>query len=96
MNKELAKTMKDPDFIYVSIDTPMEKRRNPEFVGLAWAEKDNSCEHVEYIRKDALIERIKERLKLYDPDDPEDETVCYELQSIIRFLNEKEENNEHD
>lgn len=45
----------------------------------------------EYIRKDAILERIKERLKLYDPDDPEEETVCYELQSIIRYLNEKEE-----
>ena len=51
--------------------------------------EDEQCE--EYIRKDALLERIKERLKLYDPDDPEEETVCYELQSIIRYLNEKEE-----
>lgn len=50
------------------------------------------CEgEVEYIRKDAILERIKERLKLYDPDDPEAETTCYELQSIISWLNGKEE-----
>lgn len=45
----------------------------------------------EYIRKDAILERIKERLKLYDPDNPEEETTCYELQSIISWLDGKEE-----
>lgn len=44
----------------------------------------------EYIRKDAIIERIKERLKLYGPDDPDEETVCYELQSIISWIDGKE------
>lgn len=56
MTKELAKTMKEPDLIYVAIDTPIEKRRDPEFVGLAWTKNDNSCKHVEYISKDALME----------------------------------------
>lgn len=53
------KIMKAPDKIYVSIDTPIEKRRIPKFVGLAWTEEDNSYEQVEYIRKDVVDETIK-------------------------------------
>lgn len=45
----------------------------------------------EYIRKDAILERIKERLKLYDPDDPDEEAACYELQLIISWLDGNEE-----
>ncbi len=63
MSHELANTIKEPDLIYVSIDTPIEKRQDPTFVGLAWTEEDNSCEHVEYIRKDALIEWTNKMLQ---------------------------------
>lgn len=50
---------------------------------------DNNGEQ-EYIRKDALLAKIKERLKLYDPDDPDAEIACRELQSIISWIDGKE------
>ena len=54
--------MKAPDKIYVTIDRPAEKvLYNPELVGVAWSKKDKSCEHIEFIRKDALLEWAKER-----------------------------------
>ena len=56
--------MKAPDKIYVTIDRPAEKvLYNPELVGVAWSKKDKSCEHIEYIRKDALLEWAKEHQK---------------------------------
>lgn len=63
--------MKEPDLIYVAIDTPIEKRRDHKFVGLAWTKNDNSCEHIEYIRKDALIELLKPEKDISFPDDYE-------------------------
>lgn len=59
--------MKTPDKIYVTIDRPAEKvLYNPELVGVAWSEKDKSCEHIEYIRKDALLKWAKSRIEKYD------------------------------
>ena len=56
--------MKAPDKIYVTIDRPAEKvLYNPELVGVAWSKKDKSCEHIEYIRKDALLKWAKERFQ---------------------------------
>ena len=53
--------MAAPDKIYVTIDRPDERiEYNPELVGVAWIKKDKSCEHIEYIRKDALMEWAKE------------------------------------
>lgn len=53
--------MEAPDKIYVTIDRPEERgEHNPELLGCAWTEKDDSCEHIEYIRKDLLFEWAKE------------------------------------
>ena len=49
--------MNAPDKIYVTIDRPEERvEHNPELVGVAWSKKDKSCEHIEYIRKEAILE----------------------------------------
>ena len=76
--------MKAPDKIYIQTNS-----------GEAFSSKWTTIpfrdfENTEYIHKDALLKMVKERLKLYDPDNPEEETVCYELQSIIRWLDGKE------
>lgn len=55
--------MEAPKKIYVTIDRPQEIiEENPELVGVAWSEKDDSCEHIEYIRKDALLEWAKNEI----------------------------------
>ena len=58
--------MNTPDKIYVTIDRPNERiENNPELVGVAWSKKDKSCEHIEYIRKDALLEWLEGKKKHY-------------------------------
>lgn len=58
--------MEAPDKIYVTIDRPEERvEYNPELVGVAWLKKDKSCEHHEYIRKDALMEWLEGKKKHY-------------------------------
>ena len=57
--------MEAPDKIYVTIDRPNERiEYNPELVGVAWSKKDKSCEHIEYIRKDLLLEWAKAEIEL--------------------------------
>ena len=56
--------MKAPDKIYVTIDRPDERiEYNPELVGVAWSKKDKSCEHIEYIRKGALLDYFHQRVE---------------------------------
>lgn len=55
--------MKAPDKIYVTVDKPDRiVETNPEIIGVAWTERDDSCEHIEYIRKDALVEWANDNL----------------------------------
>ena len=58
--------MEAPGKIYVTIDRPNERiEYNPELVGVAWSKKDKSCEHIEYIRKDLLLEWAEGKKKHY-------------------------------
>lgn len=60
--------MNAPDKIYVTIDRPVERaEHNPELLGCAWTEKDDSCEHIEYIRKEAIIEWAAKMKEQADP-----------------------------
>lgn len=48
--------MKTPDIIYVA---PFHgKRSSKDYVGMAWANPNESCEHVAYIRRDLVDARI--------------------------------------
>lgn len=61
--------MEAPNKIYVTIDRPNERiEYNPELVGVAWSKKDKSCEHIEYIRKDALLEWLESKVYKHNED----------------------------
>ena len=56
--------MKAPDKIYVSIPTRLQSD-SPKYVGIAWNDKSNltTPQIEEYIRKDALLKWLEEKLK---------------------------------
>lgn len=80
--------MKAPDKIYVTIDRPAEKvLYNPELVGVAWSKKDKSCEHIEYIRKDALMEWLEGKMTVEGATEGFVGGYDFALKDVINKLN---------